>query len=61
MRLRPYLACSRVKPKLITVGKEKLFLLQAEQQIVLPFCEDQRIAPLPRENDSTDFLVDRFR
>src|SRR5260370_42713653 len=36
--------------------KTTVFLLQTEQQIVLPFCENQRIAALPRKNDSNRFL-----
>ncbi len=50
-----------MKPELIAIGKKTVALLQAEQQIVLPFCENQRIAALPRKNDSTDFLIEFFR
>jgi hypothetical protein len=56
---------SSVQPRKTQIDNNRqrktVFLLQAEEQIVLPFCENQRIAPLLRKNDSTDFLVELFR
>jgi hypothetical protein len=59
----PTLSSVQPRETRIDINRQKktVFLLQAEQQIVLRFCENQQIAPLPRKNDSTDFLVELFR
>jgi hypothetical protein len=58
----PILSSVQSRETRIDSNRQKtVSLLQAEQQVVLPFCENQRIARLPRKNDSTDFSVELFR